>query len=44
MDKEKMEEKGVTDLVMNERNIFNKIDNEFSFEESTLSKLINIFI
>lgn len=29
MDKEKMEEKGVTDLVMNERNILNKIDNEY---------------
>jgi serine/threonine protein kinase len=29
MDKGKMEEKNVTDLVMNERNILNQIDNEY---------------
>lgn len=29
MDKLKMEEKGVTDLVMNERNILNQIDNDY---------------
>jgi serine/threonine protein kinase len=29
MDKAKMEQKGVTELVMNERNILNEIDNEY---------------